>query len=74
MSPQSHNPLADLLGMSAEESDRIFNKAAAASDPETELAPETRVVVLRFPTDTQKTKAIVRICDTGTLRVRIPVE
>ena len=74
MSPQSHNPLADLLGMSAEESDRIFNKAAAASDPEPELAPETRVVVVRFPTEEQKTKAIARIRDTGTLRVRIPVD
>ena len=68
------NPLADLLGLSEEESGRIFDKAAAASDPEPELAPETRVVTLRFPTDTQKTRAIARIRDTGVLRVRIQVD
>ena len=74
MSKSTGNPLADMLNMSEEASNRIFNKAAADSDPEPELAPETRVVVLRFPTETQKTKAIARIRETGVLRVRIQVD
>jgi len=53
-----------------------FSGPPLGMDPEDEpeLAPETRILVLDFPTKEQRQKASARILKDGRLKVRIPAD